>query len=287
MFVRGFTMTGADHTPSAQPKGVLQTSERPSTEAAAWRIGQWASRHLLQPGVCERVGTDMWQAVTPGKRVLVERAPDGPARLLLEVNGGAEYDGRMRASGESWPHLLIEQSFQKAPIRLDSVRGLPFTIEMRIAHCRVLPWGDGKLDPGLHTAQTSAYWTLNNVTPGSADFGEMIWFGIPLFDARHENPPAHYAIDGGQKDASGKFICVLDGKRFWSGNTGDRSWRKLDVDLLPLLREALAIAQEHGHLKQTRFEDLAITTFNLGWEVPGPYDAGLEIRGLSLKAKTE
>jgi hypothetical protein len=286
-FERGFTLTAASHSAPKEEIGVLQTAAQPGTQAPAWRIAQWASRYLLQPGRCESIGTDAWRAVTQGKRVEVERQADGLTRLLLEVNGEAEYDGHLRQTGEPWPHLLIEQGFGNGPVRVGEVKGLPFTLEMRVPSCKLLPWAEGKLDPGLHTAQVSAYWTVHNLTPGTPDYRDMIWFGIPLFDARYEVPPAYCGIDGGKEDASGKFICVLDGKRFWTGNTGDGAWRKIDVDLLPLLREALSIAQENGHLKQTRLEDLAITSFNLGWEVPGPYNAALELRGLSFKAKTE
>jgi len=74
-------------------------------------------------------------------------------------------------------------------------------------------------------------------------------------------------------------------KRFWKGRTGDGSWRKLDADLTSLIGEALVIARDHGHLKNTRFEDLAFTTFNVGWEIPGPYDAAAEIRGLSMQGQ--
>lgn len=280
-FTRGFSLSAASHMGKDEPLGVLRMAEGGDAEAPAWRLAQWASRYLLQPGSCAGV------AETPGKRVEVERGPDGLTRLLLEVRGGAEYDGKMRVPGEPWPHLLVEQSFNEAPIRPRDAKTLPFALETRTVLCKALPWGEGKLDPGLHTAQVSAYWTVHNLTPGTADYGDMIWFGIPIFDARYEVPPAHYAIDGGKEDASGKFICVLDGKRFWSGNTGDGAWRKLDVDLLPLLREGLGIAQQHGHLTKTRFEDLGITSFNLGWEVPGPYDAAIEFRGLSFKMKTE
>ena len=156
-------------------------------------------------------------------------------------------------------------------------------MEARIPFCKAAPWSEGKRDPGLHTAQVSAFWTVHNVTKGNPDCGEMIWFGIPFFDARHPVPPAYYAVDSGKADASGKFICMLDGNRFWKEPTGNGTWQKLDTDMLPLLREALTLAQERGYLKNTQYEDLAVDTFNLGWEIPGPYDAAFEMRGLSMR----
>lgn len=281
-FLRGLSLTADRHPAPKVELGTLVCGTEQAGEEPAWRIAQWGSRHLLLPGRCTPLKEGLWEAETPGKRFQIERPDGGPVRLLLEVRGATEYDGRMRASGEAWPHMLIEQRFD-APIELQRFARLNFGLEMRVDHCRAAEWAEGKLDPGLHAAQVSAFFTVHNLNPDSPDHQEMIWFGIPLFDVRHAVPPGHYALDVGKDDASGKFICSLDGKRFWQGNTGDGAWRKLDADLVPLLRDALEITKRHGYMTQTRFEDLALTTFNLGWEVPGPYDAAIELRGLTLK----
>lgn len=277
-FTRGFTLSAASHPTPKIEIGVLETNPLPDAVLPEWRLAQWGTRTVLESGFCTRTLSGALFTENPAKRIEIEHLLDGPTRFLLEVRGAHEYEGRLRASGEAWPHLLVEQSFPE-PIRLEKLAQLQFALGMRVAACKALVPAE-KLDPGLHTAQVSAYWTVHDLTPGR---GDMIWFGIPIFDARYEVPPAHYAIDGGKADASGKFICVLDGKRFWQGPTGDGTWRDLDTDLLPLLREALEIAQRDGHLKEARFEDLAITSFNLGWEVPGPYDCAIEFRGLSMK----
>ena len=281
-FARGFELTAASHPVPKVVLGTLLTGPSPEQGPPAWRMAQWGTRELLQPGTCADAGGGQWSAENGAKRVVVERPGEGPTGILLEVRGGHEYEGRMRAAGEAWPHLLIEQRFAKA-IELKDLSVLVFKMDARVPFCRPAAWSSGKLNPGLHTAQVSAFWTVHNRTQGSPDCGEMIWFGIPFFDARHDIPPSHYALDTGKSDASGKFICLLDGKRFWTSATGDGAWHPLEVDLMPLLREALSLSQQHGYLKSTRFEDLVITSFNLGWEMPGPYDAALEVRGLSLR----
>lgn len=280
-FVRGFMLTAASHPAPKLEIGALRTAAGRDEGAPAWRMPQWATRELLRPQRCAEAG-GKWTAENRAKRVVVDRSGPGRVGLLLEVRGAFEYDGQMRAAGEAWPHLLIEQSFER-PIALKDFKALNFAMEARIPFCKPAPWSKGKLDPGLHTAQVSAFWTVHNSTKGNPDYRDMIWFGIPFFDARHAIPPAHQALDVGKSDASGKFICIIDGKRFWKSPTGDGAWHKLDVDLLPLLREALAISQRHGHLKATRLEDLSISSFNLGWEAPGPYDAAFEVRGLSMR----
>ncbi|HOV75015.1 MAG TPA: hypothetical protein P5318_05515 [Candidatus Hydrogenedentes bacterium] len=280
-FERGFLLTAASHPAPKVELGVLRTTARASALPPTWRMAQWASRYLLEPGACRDIGKNRWLAETPGKRVVIIRTKPERTCVRLEVFGKTEYAGRMRAYGEPWPHLLIEQRFDK-PIPPAPLKRLAFAVEMRIPYCK--PLSEATLNPSLHTAHVTAFWTVHNMKPGNPDFQDMIWFGLPLFDARQEIPGPHYALDTGKADASHKFICTLDGRRFWDGPTGDGRWRSIETDLRQLLREGLAISQEHGHLKNTQFEDLAITTFNLGWEIPGPYDAAIEFRGLSLKA---
>jgi hypothetical protein len=283
-FEHGFTLTAASHPAPKVEIGVLQTSATHGNAAPAWRMPQWATRELLQPGLCRDMGDGKWMAENHAKRVMVERLGNGQTGLWLEARGDYEYDGRMRVSGEPWPHLLIEQHFPK-PIAPKDCKSLIFSMDAHIPFCRPAPWSEGKRIPALHTAQASVFWTVHNVTQGNPDHNDMIWFGIPFFDARYEIPPAYYALDAGKADATGKFICLLDGKRFWNTPTGDGAWHKLEADLLTLLREALQITQQHGYLKNTTFEDLSMDSFNLGWEIPGPYDAAFESRGLSLRGE--
>jgi hypothetical protein len=283
-FTRGFMLTAASHPGPKVEIGVLQTLAEAASAAPAWRMPQWGTRDVLQPQRCVDAPSGLCLAENGAKRVQVDRSAPGSTGLWLEVHGGCEYEGRMRAAGEPWPHLLIEQVFDK-PLVPREYRRILFSMQGAIPFCKAAAWSEGKLSPGLHTAQVSAFWTVHNVTPGHPECGDMIWFGIPFFDARHPIPPAHYALDAGKADASGKFICLLDGKRFWKNPTGDGAPQSLEVDLLPLLREALTITQEHGYLKSTRFEDLSIDSFNLGWEIPGPYDAAFQVRGLSLRGE--
>lgn len=279
-FERGFTLSSASALDKTPKIGVLQTGT--DTGPPCWRLAQWASRYPIQPGACV-FEEGAWQARTAGKRVRIERPKDGPVSLLLEVFGGAEYGDHLRAYGEAWPHLLIEQRYG-APIRPSAFKQIMLHFDMRIVRSTPSANAPGKPDPSLHAAQTTAYWTVHNLTAGNPDYQDMIWFGIPIFDTRNDVPPASFAIDAGQPAASGKYICVLDGKRFWKGATGDGQWRTLHTDLRPLLQEALDISHQHNVLQHTKFEDLGVTTFNLGWEMPGPYDAALEVRGISVKA---
>ena len=285
-FARGFQLTPTSESAPREESGTLRTHEGAASEPPAWRLTQWASRHRLKPGICRALSDTERIAETPGKRVVLRREDGGKPSLTLDAKGIAEYAGRLRVAGEPWPHLLLEQQW-KSPTRLAGLKRLSFLLDWRIMNCTPDPAAKGKLDPGLHTAQLCAYWTVHNLSQSNPDYQDMIWFGIPLFDARYDVPPPYYAMDSGKDDATGRFICLIDPKRFWTGPTGDGAWRKLDVDLTALLREALSITKEHGCLKHTQYEDLAVTSFSLGWELGGPYDAAVQFRALSMIAEEE
>lgn len=213
-----------------------------------------------------------------GKRVkILPGGLDGEG-VWLEVRGGAEYGGRMRAYGESWPHLLIEQQLEPRPFHEFS--SLAFRVSFCVEKCEAAT--EQPLDNGLHTAHINAFWTVHNMNPDSADYRNMIWFGLPLYDVRYPIPPGHQALDKGQADATDKFIYTVEGKRFFEKPVLPGQWYVLSCDMLPLLREALEAAQLRGFMTRTRFEDIAATSFNLGWEAPGPYDCAITLRSLKL-----
>lgn len=60
-------------------------------------------------------------------------------------------------------------------------------------------------------------------------------------------------------------------------------WHSARLDLLPLIRRGVAAMQAKGQFVHTMPEDLELTGMNFGWEVPGTFDAGLQIRNLSIR----
>ena len=248
------------------------------TQTPLWRLAQWGTQFSL-----ESVEP---QVLTNNTRILENEAkavkifPNGLAGegVYLQVKGGAEYGDHLRQLGEAWPHLLIEQNLAGRPFH--DFASVNFNIEFCVDHC--IANTEKPLDPRLHTAHITAFWTVHNTNKDSNDYKDMIWFGVPLYDVRHPNPRGHQALDGGKDDATGKFICTIPGDRFFDEPIEIGKWYALSCDIAPLIREALAASQEKGFLEDTRYEDLAATSFNLGWEVPGPYDCGITLRNLSL-----
>jgi len=245
---------------------------------AAWRLAQWGTKFSLE-GIdekCNDTGTRILG--NAAKEIVVYPGGLSGSGIRLAVQGGVEYGDALRKRGEPWPHLLIEQRLPA--IGLNRYKAMPFHVNFRVEICK--PATVEPMDPALHTAHITAFWTVHNRNPESADFKDMIWFGLPLFDARHPIPPGHQAVDTGKNDATGKFICTLPGNRFYREPVAVGAWNALACDLVPLLTEALEIARSKGFLTQTAFSDLALTSFNLGWEVPGSYTCAIRLQSLSF-----
>lgn len=60
---------------------------------------------------------------------------------------------------------------------------------------------------------------------------------------------------------------------------------QIDRDILPLMHEALKAAWVRGCLLESRnLTDYRLGSISIGWEVPGPLDVEMQVRGLSLEA---
>lgn len=283
LFQEGFRVTTAQSADQPNERGNILPHAPTVSVHPPWRLAQWGSRHLLQPGIVPNRADGAWVLKTPGKHVMVQRDDAGAPTLSLHVDGGAEYGGHLRERGEAWPHLLIEQKLGEDGIRIHNTP-LRFRAAFRVTRCeRAAGVARTAVDPGRHTAQVSAYWTAHALRDGQPT-RDMFWFGIPFFDARHAIPPGHFAVDFAP-GTGGKFISNIPGKNFYETPTGNGEWHMLDVDLLPHLEAGLKRAHEAGHFPDVTVSDLQLTSFNLGWELPGPYNATIEIRGLSLTCK--
>ena len=274
--VHGFRLSAVES--SLSPVEVASVLVADPKEKPKWRLDQWGTRFSLEDVQEQVMGDGIRLLENKGKRVKI--LPGGLAGqgIYLEVNGDAEYGGKLRQYGEAWPHLLIEQTLQKHPFH--KFESLNFSVEFYVEKCVAAT--DKPLDNGLHTAHISAFMTVHNINPNSKGFNDMIWFGLPLYDVRYPIPRGHQALDVGKADATGKFICTIAGERFFDQPVNIGVWHTLSCDLLPLIHEALAASQAKGFLTDTVYEDLVATSFNLGWEVPGPYYCAITLRNLDL-----
>ncbi len=279
-FVYGFYLTTVRPVENPNILGTLSFPYTTKSEQKPlWRLAQWATNFPLSPGTFEKKSETTWIANNEAKKITLIKEKDTRA-IRLNCNGIEEYQGKLRKYGEPWPHLLIEKTFPDG-IKITD-RELLFNLEFKILNCLCDSSLKDNIDPTLHTAQISAFWTVQNINPASKDFKDFFWFGIPLFDTRYSIPPEYINPDRGSAYTTNKLITLIDGKQFYEENTGDGNWKKLNVLLNPLLKEALKKGQSRGFLTNSNLEDFVLTSFNLGWEITGPYNAEVEIQNLSL-----
>ncbi len=247
-----------------------------------WDLDQWSSRFPLtaEPPRNLKPGVQCW--LNPGKTI--RRGAPGltEADLSLGVNAITEYDKRARKAGEPWVHLLVEQSFADPPA-LANVASARLQLKARLLRSEFQRTDD--YSPGLHAAQFQMFLMLQNRNRESRGHGHLVWFGIPLYDDRSPFPKEHKQQDTG---GTAMFIFTPGGEVFSDRSAHDGQWITVDKELRPLFLEALETAWQRGFLLESRdLADYRITGMNLGWEVPGLFDAEMQVRDLSLKVETK
>lgn len=279
-FRRGFLLSYADSSKGRAVEAVLRVGDANSTPA--WRLCQWATRYSLAATPCAQGADGDRFYENEGKKVLVGGPGSANRDLILEVRGGAEYGDHIRRVGEGWPHLLIEQD--AVVLRpLDELAAIRFSLSLRLSHCESRMPAD-QYDPGLHASQFQMFFIVKNIRPDSPDRDNYFWFGVPFFDNRYDVPPEYMAKDVGKGDATGKFIYTVDGRAVGVTPMKDGRWLSLDADLLPFLRSGLSEAVQRGYLKDADPHHYAVANMNLGWEIPGSFDAAAQIRDLRIAA---
>lgn len=77
----------------------------------------------------------------------------------------------------------------------------------------------------------------------------------------------------------------MDGTFLWRCPTGDGDWKSLKTEITPFIMDALKEIKGRGYFINSNPEDFCLTTFNIGWEVTGPFDGEIEFATLRLTAK--
>jgi hypothetical protein len=279
-FRQGFLLSYPDSSKGRAVECVLDLGD--ANNVPVWRLCQWATKHSLASASCVRDADGSSSYGNETKRVVVGPS-DSPSRgLTLEIRGSAEYGTRPRQSGESWPHLLVEQDARKL-WALEELAAIRLRIRVRLLYS-TSGMAANEYTPSLHAAQFQMFFIVKSIRPGSADHGSYYWFGVPFYDSRHDIPPAYMAADAGKKDATGKFIYTVAGAVLGEASLQTGRWVALDVDLLPRIRQGLQEAAKRGYLKSSDPHDYAVANMNLGWEIPGTFDAAVQVQDLEISA---
>lgn len=250
-----------------------------STDTVYWLLPQWGSKLVMQ-NIPPLIVDDSIIYRNKAKKVSFFKNKSKAVEITLEVIASEEYE-HPRQMNEDWPHLLFEQYFN-TPLKLIRTDKLVYKTKCKLLYCSDKM--REQFNPDLHTAQFSQYFTIQDNNKDSESYGDFFWFGLPFYDYRYENIELYAAQDIGKDDASNKFIFSVASRNIFDGTLHDKQWITIDKDILPFIKEAFKTAQERGYLTGSKFEDLAITTMNAGWEVPGTFDCGIVLESPSLTA---
>lgn len=258
--------------------GILRfDNEKPGIDTV-WKLAQWSSKYNIAAAKLQQSKKQYFYE-NKGKRITKE-IDKNQNTLILSVNGSNEFN-KPRKNGQSWPHLLIEQDTFDS-LGINKYKSIHFTIDVMISKCENKM--NDSFNQELHCAQTTAYFIVSDRNVDSKGYGDYFWFGMPIFDSRYEYPPGAAVKDRGAAGTSGKLIYTPPGKDFLTQNLMDGNWEKISLDILPYIKKAFFEGKESGYLTDSKWEDLKITSFNLGWEVTGTFDVEMKIKNLSCNA---
>lgn len=251
-----------------------------------WSVRQWWSRFEITDAELKKSEDGLKYYKDDGKLFGMFQN-QGANALRLEVYGEKEYLSP-RKNGEAWPSLLLECDFTKITAKkIASFERLVYSMDVRINYAENKMGKD--FNSSMHTGQTTAYFTVQNLNRESKGYGDYIWFGIPIFDARYEFPTAFHMQDGGKADATDKLIYVMGGPEFlrtyYDKNPKDKEWAHCQINILEHIKAALKVAHLNGFMKDTTYEDMRIGAFNIGWEIQGTFNCSMDIKNISLMGK--
>lgn len=274
-FLKGVSLLGLS---SSNPMPIDKLYPFGKTNAEpVWKVAQWGSRFNLL-GITPEVKNDSIIYKNEGKKLSFLKVGD-EVLVNMEVYGSKEYRAP-RKEEEEWPHLLLEQSTN--PVKLVNVKKLNYSISAKLMFDYNKMGAD--YNAGMHTSQITLYLLVQNLNKQSAGYGDFFWFGLPLYDYRYRNLPEYAAQDIGKGDATKKFIVAVASNTLFDGSMNDKNWISINKDIYPQVIAAFNKAKGAGYLTTTSLADISIASTNVGWEVPGTFDCGIQFKGLKLTA---
>lgn len=274
LFSKGINLLGTSSS-NPSPVAKLYPFGQMGNEEPVWKMPQWASRFNLL-GVAPQIVNDSVIYKNQGKKVVFHKQGN-EAMVNLEVYGSQEYLAP-RQEGQDWPHLLLEQ--RTVPVRMNKLTSLRYQVTARATF--VENKMGASYNPGLHTCQATLYLLVQNLNNQSAGYGDFFWFGLPMYDFRYRYIDEYGAEDAGKEDATRKYILTVAANTLFSGSFHDGQWITINKDIYPQLVSAFNKAKQKGYLKTSALADMGIESTNVGWEVPGTFDCGIQMKGLKL-----
>lgn len=266
--------------------GTAKVTERP-----VWEMAQWCSSYDLSDELdsgrsVEKKSGDTYIYEDPAKTFKIN-PKTGQVDLIYRAS--VDYaDGPRDPNSNKWSHMLLEQNFANPPLIGD-------VSEVRVAMDLTFNQIEKKMTDedyiyDAHAAQLVWFITLTNQSSKYGTKGDYIWFGVPLYDDRglaredtvmYDKGTAHYmyGIAANKYYDNEEHIEYSDARHDYIYLNKPL---KFDYNILPLFKSAFNSVQASGGMKGARFEDMAVTYMNMGWEIPGTFDVDVTIRNMDI-----
>lgn len=314
-FSQGFNIYGVDSRYHAtNPWATFDTVEG-NTVDPVWHISQWGCfTNYFLDGERWKRGYDSHEGnehyVYPATEMNYKRESDGfvsisnptshisvnpsTGSVKLYCDAREEYGATPaycsfprisapRAERQAWPHLLIEQSIAGS-VSLADISAAYFDMGFTMKVCE--DYTEPKV-ASRHTAQFQWIICVQCCNSSLDAYGEAFWFNIPIVDARdgtcEYRTQASSGLDSGKDDSTGNMIYSVSNYDYTGGAVSLDKKYELSVDMYGKITEAFGSLKKSGRLNGCELSDMRIFSTNIGWELPGTYNVGVDIDYVSLK----
>ena len=199
--------------------------------------------------------------------------------LYMELNTSKEYT-RPRKAQEQWCHLLLEQGFAE-PVHVSEASHIQLTADLEMKKFEN-HMSDTEFESGNHTTQFLMYLVIKS--EAALDANDFFWFGISFYDYRYPNGiPEGGMVDAGGAGATSKFIYHMPGYDLLPNGLPLNEKQSIDIDLKTYIGSALVLANtKFGKFTNSTIDDLTFQSMNIGFEIPGTFDCGIELSNFGI-----
>ena len=280
-FDRGLWMTSSNKAdPDFLYARLLDFGSGATGQDTPWRIFQWANyKHSLRNVPEVREG-DKFIYESESTNVTVDRSTGA---FSLRIKAQNEYSSP-REYFADWPTIYFDQTLVRMPV-VGELDELIMEIEFVINRCDNFMEPEEYNPEELHTAQFMWYVTVINQDASHGALNDYLWFGLMFYDYREEWTSTTKLQDYGKEDATGQYIYNVGMKDILDKPFAIGQKVKIAVNVLPIIKTAIAYAQSQGFLKECLAELMKVNYMNIGLELPGTFDLDVEICKIGLKAK--
>jgi len=292
-FRKGLTcrkkLNGGDYT-FKNPVTIYDWTVKPTP---IWGITQWMSQSLVDPDT-----PNYYKNVTGTKGIVRDKETGYAKSLEFDTANGdftmicdctKEYANDEQEvspyyGGKWWVHYLMEQNLPKA-IKLSELKDLVMTLDYELTEYSVGNIFKGAAD----CAQFEWYVSIQDLKSSSNTYE---WFGFDLWDNRYPGEVSDEYKKG--EYGSGVRICRPHSEWYLSDTKGKRptntpSGTKFHlnmVDCLKYIKDDFDANHGEGqYWADANWEDMAIVSTNIGFEIHNHYRAGFKISNMGIYYK--